>query len=75
MMSSRVAEQQSQKCPIASLYPVCLHVVMIVFKPKANLARMNEDSGSSQVMRPFPPSQQQAEIELQQSAPETSKII
>lgn len=36
---------------------------------------MNEDSGSSQVMRPFPPSKQRAEIELQQGAPETSIFI
>lgn len=42
---------------------------------KANLARMNEDSGSSQVTWPFPPSKQQAEIELQWGAPETSIFI
>lgn len=41
---------------------------------KANLQRMNEDSGSSQVTRPSLRSKQQAEI-LQQGAPETSKFI
>jgi len=44
-------------------------------KSKANLVRMNEDSGSSQVTRPSPPLKQQAEIELQCGALETSIFI
>lgn len=44
-------------------------------KSKANLVRMNEESGISQVTRPFPSFKQRAEIELQCRALETSIFI
>lgn len=48
---------------------------LMPWKSKANLVRMNEDSGRSQLTRPSPPLEHRAGIELHCGAPETSIFI